>query len=849
MGPTSLFAYGYAWLGVQSGRRLSCIALKIVSETEGSFKMVYHSDARSYKATCYFHLAFFPTAVTLLMSVVLVFGQKPISFQNIQIGALDANAWNGVVFLTQAYGQRADFALRIGSQSGSHFLDGGGIFDAVGEVGPHAPDGSYCRIGWRNLPRQAMVTLEWSKINQSTVVGRLTAESGFRLVVETYFPGQQGWGAQGYYHVEEGNRAIVGQRFFGNEFGKSSCFLVTTDQSLLGSGVYPSLTQLREIMRGSGKLTSSLSSQPTEGAAGMEFEAVSSDPLHFVAEVGWNEKSLVADSHCLLEPGKIDSILRQKELDYAARRPSVAGLFGGAAAAIGNSMFWNTVYAPSTNLIFPSISRHWAHGWGGWVVGEWDCFFGSLLTSLEEKAQTEAGVKAIVLAQTDTGLIPNIASGNGSTPDRSQPPVGSYCVLKEYERFRDRQMLEWGYPRLKRWHEWWFANRGDGQPWRDGNRDGLLEWGSDRGSSVSMGGRGFLQAAKWESGMDDSPMYDHAVYDPRTYTMNLDDVGLNSLYALDSECMAKIATILGKKADAAQFTRDYVQVKELVRQRLWNERDGIYENRYWNGRFSRRLSPTNFYPLVAGIATQSQAERMIRDHLLSPKEFWGKYVMPTIARNDPAFADQFYWRGAIWGPTNYLVYEGLNRYQFDQVALQFAEKNYNLYMGDWRRNQHDDEQYHEWGGNGGGDTHYTWGALLCLMGIEQYIDENPWDGLRFGALNPLTTGEIHNVRWGNHLYDVAIGPARTQLTRDRTLRFKAEAGVVVRNYKVGDGSLSFGVDTERPVRVTTMEFNSGVLGVRMDGKTVGQVSIHNQSTTVKIPAGRHVVEFLKMSLH
>ena len=63
---------------------------------------------------------------------------------------------------------------------------------------------------------------------------------------------------------------------------------------------------------------------------------------------------------------------------------------------------------------------------------------------------------------------------------------------------------------------------GTAKPWRDGNRDGLLEWGSDQGSSPSTGGRGFLQAAKWESGMDDSPMYDEASYDPQAYTMNLD---------------------------------------------------------------------------------------------------------------------------------------------------------------------------------------------------------------------------------------------------------------------------------------------------------------------------------------
>ncbi|MGH9446425.1 MAG: MGH1-like glycoside hydrolase domain-containing protein, partial [Terriglobia bacterium] len=484
--------------------------------------------------------------------------------------------------------------------------------------------------------------------------------------------------------------------------------------------------------------------------------------------------------------------------------------------------------------------------WGGWVVGEWDCFFGALLTSLEDTSQTEAGIKAILLAQTSTGLVPNMASGGGATPDRSEPPVGAYCVWKVYQRLRDRSLLEWAYPRLKRWHERWFGNRGDGQPWRDGNRDGLLEWGSDRGSAPSIGGRGFLQAAKWESGMDDSPMWDHAAYDPQTYTMNLDDVGLNSLYALDSECLAKIAAILGQTADAAGFSAEYSRIKKLVQQKLWNGQDGIYENRYWDGRFSKRLSPTNFYPLFAGIATPEQAAEMVKKHLLNPREFWGKYVIPTIARDDPAFAGQFYWRGDIWGPTNYMVYEGLERYGFDKIALEYAGKNYNLFMGDWKRNQHDDEQYHAWGGNGGGDTHYTWGALLCLAALEQYIDVNPWDGLRFGALEPSASGEFRAVKWDGHLYDVTIGPARTELLRDGTPRFEAGSGVVVRDYAVQPTEVSFTIHSAMATRVTTQEFRSGTLLVKIDGQTLGRIAVRSGKASFSVPVGEHSVELQKM---
>ena len=150
---------------------------------------------------------------------------------------------------------------------------------------------------------------------------------------------------------------------------------------------------------------------------------------HFVATLGWNKQELLERARGLLAPGKIDTLLKEKSEAYSRRRPAAEGLFAGAPDAIGNNMFWNTLYAPRQDLVFPSISRKWAHG-AGWVLGEWDGFFGSLLTSLEDKDQSLATIRALLLAQTESGLIPNGVTGAGTSPDRSQPPVGAYCVWK-----------------------------------------------------------------------------------------------------------------------------------------------------------------------------------------------------------------------------------------------------------------------------------------------------------------------------------------------------------------------------------------------------------------------------------
>ena len=785
------------------------------------------------------------------------------TFDSVEIGALDPDAWNGVVFLAKAYQQPAFFALRLGSRYGM-FLDGAQVFDTIAELGPHAPDGSYCRIAWRQPPLQRRITLEWSRVNETTVVGRVTAPQNLQLVLETYLPfspnhiGQGwapafaytagGWSKAGSFSLAESNQAIVGERFFDGVFGRSSQFVVMVDQPTIGSGTFSGLSEIREMMNASGGLISRrapLTAEPAAAAAGLEFVTGNSSTSHFVATLGWDKQELIQQAKGWLTPSRIDSILLEKSDAYQKQRPSITGVFEGAPEAIGDNMLWSSIYASSLDLIFPSISRRWAGGWGGWVVGEWDCFFDSLLTSLEDKTVTNAGIKGILLSQTDAGLVPNAASGAGITPDRSQPPVGSYCVWKDYQRYHDRSILEWAYPRLVKWHEWWFKDRGDGQSWRDGNHDGLLEWGSDRGSAGSVVDRGMPKAPKWETGMDDSPMYDDVVYDEHTYTMRLDDIGLNSLYTLDAECLAKIAMILGRDEDSKRFTEQNARMKQLIREKLWNEKDGIYESRSWDGQFLRRLSPTNFYPMFAGIATPEQAERMVKEHLLNLHEFWGTYVIPSISRDDPAFQDQFYWRGSIWAPTNYMVYEGLKRYGYDRVSYDFAQKSYDLFMQDWRTSQRSNENYLAWGGNGAGDPHYTWGALLPLIATEEYIDENPWEGLRFGVVNPSGSGEFRGAIWENHTYDVTIGAGRTSLVRDGVLRIEADAGVVVRKYQVLPDKLSFAIRSEKPVRITSAEFGSGELELKIDGKMVNKLKVQEGRVGFDVPAGEREIELVR----
>ena len=100
--------------------------------------------------------------------------------------------------------------------------------------------------------------------------------------------------------------------------------------------------------------------------------------------------------------------------------------------------------------------------------------------------------------------------------------------------------------------------------------------------------------------------------------------------------------------------------------------------------------------MLARAATPEQAHRMVDEHLLNPKEFWGQWVIPSIARDDPAFKDQNYWRGRIWGPMNYLVYLGLRNYHqpdIDRARRQLSQKSLALFLKDWQANGHVHENY------------------------------------------------------------------------------------------------------------------------------------------------------------
>ena len=104
------------------------------------------------------------------------------------IGALDSREWFGLVL---APAKDVGFAFRLRVRKGDQVIEGYDFHYLISEVGPHSPDGQYARVRAdlslplklgdetpifiKPSPRPVTLTLEWSRQDERTVVGRIRA--------------------------------------------------------------------------------------------------------------------------------------------------------------------------------------------------------------------------------------------------------------------------------------------------------------------------------------------------------------------------------------------------------------------------------------------------------------------------------------------------------------------------------------------------------------------------------------------------------------------------------------------------------------------------------------------------
>jgi glycogen debranching enzyme len=379
----------------------------------------------------------------------------------------------------------------------------------------------------------------------------------------------------------------------------------------------------------------------------------------------------------------------------------------------------------------------------------------------QHRAATE--LRSLFAGQWANGLVPHIvfASGEGryfpgpdfwqarrspDAPERPetsgivQPPIHATAAWRVYQRSADRAgataFLEDLAPKLAAWHAYLYRERTRGS-------GGLVEiW------------------HPWESGMDNSPLWDEALtripvapdeipeyqrvdveladpaerptddeYDRYVYLVGLfrelryradriqdrtpfamQAVLFNSLLVQANRDLAEIARVLGD--DPGQFENWAAQTASGIDATLWDEEAAVYvDYDVEAGRHVGVRTAAGLAPLHAGIPTDERARQMIGVLAGSRVEVGERegWAVTSLAPDDPRFMPTRYWRGPIWPILNWTLQRGLDRYGYHDLAAQVRRALIDLSSrsGFW-------EHYSPLTGKGHGGEQFAWTAGLVL---------------------------------------------------------------------------------------------------------------------------------------
>jgi hypothetical protein len=306
------------------------------------------------------------------------------------IGALEGKEWFGLV-LAPAKG--VFFGLSLKVRKAGQAVGSEDFFYLVSEVGPHSPDGSYSRVAAdlslppkqgndtpiliKPPPKSETLTLEWSRQDENTVLGRIRAPKDIIFQVVHYFP----WDLKGAYRLRPDGQ-VQGQ----NQEGKPYYYLFWTNRA---GEALPS---------------------PEGGGLPLSFSTEKDRTLYFIAAVGEDPRVLNDQIYRYKNWKTIESLparggVAVPEQTGEDRRP-----LRGRRGSRQQQSFWMMLYQPDqhrlytsgTSLALPPARR---------VAGSMDdlrmgFFLSALEISIESGQLARDVVAAVLRPSTPTATYP-----------------------------------------------------------------------------------------------------------------------------------------------------------------------------------------------------------------------------------------------------------------------------------------------------------------------------------------------------------------------------------------------------------------------------------------------------------
>ena len=344
----------------------------------------------------------------------------------------------------------------------------------------------------------------------------------------------------------------------------------------------------------------------------------------------------------------------------------------------------------------------------GYFVGfwAWDSWKYSAALAKVHPELAKNNIRAMFDYQLPDGMIIDCIHTDSSENNArdSKPPLISWAVDEIFTHTKDTAFVREMYPQLMDYYNWWYTKR-------DHDKNGMCEFGSTDGT---------LEAAAWESGMDnairfdDAKMLKNAPYED-AWSLDQESVDLNSYLALESKLLKKFSSLLGVTFDAPDYSD---QVADYF---FDKENNFFFDRRLADGSFINEMGCEAYTPLWAKVATSEQVDKMLP--ILQDTAKFSTYIpFPTIAADNPKYDPKGYWRGPIWLDQTYFAIRGLRNYGYTKLADE-----YTLQVFDRLQGLTEDAPIHENYGTHTGERlkapHFSWSSSHLLMMYEEYGKE------------------------------------------------------------------------------------------------------------------------------
>jgi glycogen debranching enzyme len=194
-----------------------------------------------------------------------------------------------------------------------------------------------------------------------------------------------------------------------------------------------------------------------------------------------------------------------------------------------------------------------------------------------------------------------------------------------------------------------------------------------------------------------------------------------------------MATELGKHKEAKRWTKYADDISGKINALMWDENSGFFYhvNRddhtfYFMTRDLKRQEIIGFLPLWAEAVDKNRADTLVKT-LLDPDKFWRKFGVPTLAADDPWYSPYVdyccKWNGPVWLLWDYMIFDGLMKYGYTDVANELADKMVGCVSVQLSKNHNFWESFSPDYETLNCPSNYIWDGIMAKLLIEKYRND------------------------------------------------------------------------------------------------------------------------------